>query len=158
MADEIVLQTTVEKSPDSAACGIEVATTDVVRWFGRKSRVPVVATINGYTYRSSLSPMGGCHMLPVSGEVRKGAGIAGGDRVTLTLREDTEERTVDVPADLAKALGAAKMRAVFDKMAFTHRKEWVRAVLDAKREETRAKRIADCVAAMRSRRPVKAAG
>jgi hypothetical protein len=151
MADEIILQTTVQKAPDSAACGIEVATSDVVRWFGRKSRVPVVATINGYTYRSSLSPMGGCHMLPVSGEVRTGAGVAGGDRVTLTLREDKEERTVDVPDDLASALGKAKLRAAFDAMAFTHRKEWVRAVLDAKRPETRTKRIADCVAAMRAR-------
>ena len=158
MADEIVLETTVEKSPDSAACGIAVATADVVRWFGRKSRVPVVASINGYTYRSSLSPMGGCHMLPVSGEVRKGAGVAGGDRVTLTLREDTEERTVDIPTDLAAALDKAKLRAAFDAMAFTHRKESVRAVLDAKREETRAKRIGDCVVAMRSRRPAKGTG
>ena len=63
----ITLETTVEKAPDSAACGIRVETSDVVRWFARKSRVPVVATINGYTYRSSLSPMGGCHMLPGRG-------------------------------------------------------------------------------------------
>jgi hypothetical protein len=152
MADEIEVETTVEKSPDSVACGIRVETADVVRWFGRKSRVPVVATINGYTYRSSLSPMGGCHMLPVAAPVRAGAGIAGGDRVTLTLREDTEERTVDVPDDLGRALDKGKVRAAFDAMAFTHRKEWVVAVQDAKRPETRLKRIADCVGAMRARR------
>jgi hypothetical protein len=151
-AGEIVLDTVVEKSEDSAACGIRVETADVVRWFGRKSRVPVVATINGYTYRSSLSPMGGCHMLPVAGEVRAGARVAGGDRVSLTLREDTEVRTVDVPADLGEALVAAKLRETFDVMAFTHRKEWVRALQDAKRPETRTKRIADCVAAMRARK------
>jgi hypothetical protein len=151
MADEIQLDTVVEKSEESAACGIRVETADVVRWFGRKSRVPVVATINGYTYRSSLSPMGGCHMLPVAAEVRAGAQVAGGDRVTLTLREDTAERTIEVPGDLAAALGSAKLRDTFDAMAFTHRKEWVRAVLDAKRPETRTKRIADCVAAMRTR-------
>ena len=151
MADEIELDATIEKAPDSVACGIRVETADVVRWFGRKSRVPVVATINGYTYRSSLSPMGGCHMLPVAAPVRAGARVAGGDRVTLTLREDTAERTIDVPDDLARALGAAKMRAVFDAMAFTHRKEWVVAVQDAKRPQTREKRIADCVAAMRFR-------
>jgi hypothetical protein len=152
MADEITVNTTVEKSAESAACGVRVETADVVRWFGRKSRVPVVATINGYTYRSSLSPMGGCHMLPVAAEVRAGAQVAGGDRVTLTLREDTAERTVDVPDDLATALQSAKLRETFDAMAFTHRKEWVRAVQDAKRPETRAKRIADCVGAMRARR------
>jgi Bacteriocin-protection, YdeI or OmpD-Associated/Domain of unknown function (DUF1905) len=147
----ITLETAVQKSPDSAACGIRVETADVGRWFGRKSRVPVVATINGYTYRSSLSPMGGCHMLPVAAEVRAGAHVAGGDRVTLTLREDTAERTVDVPDDLARALDGAGVRAAFDAMAFTHRKEWVRAVEDAKRPETRTKRIADCAAAMRAR-------
>jgi uncharacterized protein DUF1905/bacteriocin resistance YdeI/OmpD-like protein len=155
MADEIKLDTTVEKSPDSAACGIRVETADVVRWFGRKSRVPVVATINGYTYRSSLSPMGGCHMLPVAAPVRAGAHVAGGDRVKLTLREDTAERTIVVPDDLARALGAAKMRAAFDAMGFTHRKEWVLAVQDAKRPETRTKRITACVASMRDRRSVK---
>ncbi len=150
--DEITFDTRVEKAEDSAACGIRVETADIVKWFGRKSRVPVVATINGYTYRSSLSPMGGCHMLPVAADIRAGARVAGGDRVKLTLREDKEERTVDVPDDLAKALGTAKQRETFDAMAFTHRKEWVRAVLDAKRPETRTKRIADCVAAMRARR------
>ena len=149
MADEITLDTTVEKAPDSAACGIRVESADVARWFGRKSRVPVVATINGYTYRSSLSPMGGCHVLPVAAPVRAGAGVGGGDRVT--LREDTAERTVDVPDDLARALSAANMRVKFDAMAFTHRKEWVLAVQDAKRPQTREKRIADCVAAMRAR-------
>lgn len=144
--------TIVEKAPDSVACGIRVETADVVRWFGRKSRVPVVPTINGYTYRSSLSPMGGCHMLPVAAEVRAGARVAGGDRVTLTLREDTEERTIEVPDDLGSTLTDAGVRETFDAMAFTHRKEWVRAVQDAKRPETRTKRIADCVAAMRTRR------
>lgn len=151
MAAEIELDTIVEKAPDSAACGIVVPTADVVRWFGRKSRVPVVAAVNGYVWRSSLAPMGGCHVLPVNGEVRKGAGVGGGDHVTLTLREDTEERTIDLPDDLARALEKAKLRAPFDAMAFSHRKEWIRAVQDAKRPETRAKRIADCVAAMRLR-------
>ena len=150
-AGEIRIDTTVEKAADSAACGIRVETADVVRWFGRKSRVPVVATINGHTWRSSLSPMGGCHMLAVNADVRAGAGVGGGDRVTLTLREDTAERTIDVPDDLGRALESAKMRAAFDAMAFSHRKEWVLAVQDAKRPQTREKRIADCVAAMRSR-------
>jgi hypothetical protein len=151
MTDEITFEATVERAPDSAACGICVATADVVRWFGRKSRVPVVATINGYSYRSSLSPMGGGHVLPVNGEVRKAASVAGGDRVRLTLQLDEGERTVEVPDDLAQALASARMRGAFDAMSFTHRKEWVRAVLDAKRPETRTKRIADCVAAMRER-------
>ena len=151
MADEIELDAMVEKADDSAACAVVVPTAHVVQWFGRKSRVPIVATVNGFSWRTSLSPMGGCHVLPVNATVRAGAGIGGGDRVKLTMREDTEERTIDVPADLARALERAHVRAKFDGMGFTHRKEWVLAVQDAKRPQTREKRIADCVAAMRSR-------
>ncbi len=64
MADEIGLDATVEKADDSAACAVLVPTADVVRWFGRKYRVPVVATVNRFSSRTSLSPMGGCHVLP----------------------------------------------------------------------------------------------
>jgi hypothetical protein len=151
MPAEITLEATVEKAGDSAACAVILPTDDVVHWFGRKSRVPVVATINGYAWRTSLSPMGGCHMLPVNAEVRQGAGIAAGDHITVAMREDTAERTIDVPDDLAKVLDRAKQRKTFDAMAFSHRKEWVNAVLGAKRPETRTKRIADCVEAMRAR-------
>jgi uncharacterized protein YdeI (YjbR/CyaY-like superfamily) len=69
-----------------------------------------------------------------------------------TTVEKPAERTVDVPDDLSRALDGAGMRAAFDAMAFSHRKEWVRAVQDAKRPETRTKRIAGCVDAMRARR------
>jgi uncharacterized protein YdeI (YjbR/CyaY-like superfamily) len=69
----------------------------------------------------------------------------------MTKRSADEERTVDVPDDLAGALGDAGVRDAFDAMAFSHRKEWVRAVQDAKRPETRTKRVAECVAAMRTR-------
>jgi uncharacterized protein YdeI (YjbR/CyaY-like superfamily) len=95
--------------------------------------------------------MGGRHVLPVNADVRKGARVTAGDAVSLTLREDVAERTIDVPDDLAAALSAAGMRATFDAMAFTHRKEWVRAVLDARREETRARRILTCIAQMKAR-------
>ena len=125
-----------------------------MRWFGRKSRVPVVATINGHSYRSSLSPMGGCHILPVNADVRKNAKVGPGDRIELHLREDVRARTVDVPADLMAALKKAGLIESFDALSFTHRKEWVNALLDAKRPETRAKRVANCVEAVRSRRKV----
>ncbi|MBV8725088.1 MAG: DUF1905 domain-containing protein [Candidatus Eremiobacteraeota bacterium] len=154
MSDRIEFKTRIEKAEDSAACGIAIATKSVLAWFGRKSRVPVRATINGFTYRSSLAPMGGRHMLPVNAETRKAANVQAGDNVTLVLEEDREERTVDVPDDLALALKSAKLRAVFDAMSYTHRKEWVRAILDAKRPETREKRIASCAAALRGDRSI----
>lgn len=154
MTDEIVLKAVVEKDEDSAACGVRVSTADVMRWFGRKSRVPVVATINGHSYRSSLMPMGGCHILSVNTDVRKNAKVGAGDKVQVHLREDSGPRTVQAPADLTAALKKAGMLAAFDSLSFTHRKEWVKALQDAKRPETRAKRVADCVEAVRSRRKV----
>src|SRR5579883_1240442 len=128
-----MFDTTVEKAPDSEACGIRIDSSDVFGWFGRKGRVPVVVTLAGYRYRSSLSPMGGGHVIPVNAEIRKAAGVRAGDRVPVILAEDTEPRTVDVPGDLAAALEKAGVREAFDAMSFTHRKEWVRATLDAKR-------------------------
>ena len=145
MPDEITVHVTVEKAEDSSACGIIFPSVDVMRWFGRKGRIPVAVTINGYSYRSSLSPMGGCHVLPVNAEVRAGAGVSAADQVTVHLHEDTAPRAVEVPDDLANALSGAKLLEKFGAMSFTHQKEWVKAITEAKRPETRTKRIADCV-------------
>ncbi len=141
----------IEKAEDSSACGIRLSTPTVRRWFGRSGRVPVVATINGCTYRSSLSPMGGCHILPVNARVRAEARVKAGDKVRLELKFDSAPRTIEAPDDLNQALAAAGMRDMFDSMSFTHRKEWINAVLDAKRPQTRAKRVNDCVRAMGAR-------
>ncbi len=134
-----------------SVCRIDVPSADVARVFGRKGRVPIVATFgNGHHFRTSLTPMRGTHILPVNAEMRRIAGLAEGANVSVTLAEDIEERTVEVPDDLAAALATAEMRDVFDGMAYSHRKEWTRALDDAKRPETRKKRISDCVAAMRA--------
>ena len=148
---EIAVDATIEKAPDSQACAIRLSSSDVQAWFGRNGRVPVVASMRGYTYRSSLAPMGGSHVLPVNAEVRRAAGVRAGDRVQLSLREDLQPRTVDVPADLAAALDHGGLRDAFDAMSFTHRKEWVNALLDAKRPQTRLNRIGNCIAALRKR-------
>jgi hypothetical protein len=133
-------------------CRIDVPSADVARVFGRKGRVPVVATFaNGHSFRTSLTPMRGTHILPVNAEMREIAGLTEGERVSVTLSEDCEERTVAVADDLATALSAAGVRGAFDRMSYSHRKEWARALEDAKRPETRTKRIADCVAAMQQR-------
>ncbi len=142
------------RRPDvsGAVCRIDVPSADVARVFGRKGRVPVVATFsNGHSFRTSLTPRRGTHILPVNAEMRGIAGLAEGERVSVTLSEDVEERTVEIADDLAQALSAAGVRGIFDRMSYSHRKEWARALEDAKRPETRVKRIADCVAAMRQR-------
>jgi hypothetical protein len=141
-----------------AVCRIDVPSPDVARVFGRKGRVPIVATFaNGHSFRTSLTPRHGKHILPVNAEMREIAGLTEGESVSVTLSEDCKERTVEVSDDLAAALSATGMREVFDRMSYSHRKEWSRALEDAKRAETRVKRIADCVSAMQQRAATAAA-
>jgi hypothetical protein len=122
------------------ATGVEVPEA-VVAHLGGGKRPAVKVTIREYSYRSTIAVMGGRFMLGVSAEHREGAGVAAGETVDVILERDAEPRTVDVPPDLAAALEAAGTRDAFDRLAFSHRKEHVRAVEDAKKPETRTRRI-----------------
>jgi hypothetical protein len=116
-------------------------------------RFPVVATVNGYTWRTSVARMAGEFLVGLSKEVRTGAGVQAGDTVTLELKLDTEPRTVEVPPALAEALDAdPEAKAAFDGMAFTHRKEYARWIDEAKREETRARRVTQALDMIRTGR------
>jgi bacteriocin resistance YdeI/OmpD-like protein/uncharacterized protein DUF1905 len=109
--------------------------------FGR-ARAPVKVTINGAMYRTTTAPYGGDFLIPVRREVRDAAGIVAGDRIHVVMELDDQPRTVEVPDDLAEALAAdPEARTRFDALSFTHRKEYVNSVIDAKRPETRARRI-----------------
>jgi hypothetical protein len=132
-----------------AVCRMNVPSADVARTFETRARVAVVAKFeNGYVARTSLMPRRGVHILPLRVEACEGAGIRPGDAVSVTLREDREPRTIEVPLDLIAALRDARLRDVFDALSYSHRKEWVLAIADAKREETRLKRIRECLAAL----------
>lgn len=120
--------------------GIEVPE-DVVLGFGAGRRVPVVVTLNGHTYASTIASMGGRFLVPVSKAVREAAGVAGGEAHDVTLEHDTSSRTPEVPDDLAAALDAAGVRAAFDALAPSRSKEHVRSVSEAKAPETRARRV-----------------
>lgn len=104
-------------------------------------RFPVVAAVNGYTWRTSVARMGGEFLVGLNREVREGAGVKAGDDVEVALELDTAPRDVAVPPDLAAALAAdPQAKMAFDGMAFTHRKEYARWVAEAKRDETRQRR------------------
>jgi hypothetical protein len=106
----------------------------------------VVATINGYTWRGRVSRMRGEYLLGMSREVRQGAGAEAGDTVDLEVALDAGPREVAVPAALAAALAAdANARASFDALAYTHRKEFARWVDEAKKDETRDRRVAQAI-------------
>jgi hypothetical protein len=109
-------------------------------------RFPVVATVNGYTWRTSVARMGGEFLVGLPREVRSGAGVAAGDDVEVVLELDTAPRGVEVPAALAAALAAdPQAKVIFDGLAFTHRKEYARWIAEAKRDETRQRRVEQAV-------------
>jgi hypothetical protein len=123
---------------------------DVVEVFHTKARVPVKGTINGFPFRSSLMNMGAGHMMAVNAQLRAGANCKGGDTVDIVMELDQDERKVEVPAPLKKIIASdPKAKESWSKLSFTHQKEWMRAIEDAKRPETREKRIGAMMEALR---------
>jgi len=109
-------------------------------------RFPVVATVEGYTWRTTVTRMRGEFLLGLNAAVREGAGVEAGDTVTVELALDTAPREVDVPKALDAALESdPAARAAFDALAYTHRKEYARWVDEAKREETRQRRVSQAL-------------
>src|ERR1700736_1115947 len=101
-------------------------------------RFPVLATVNGYTWRTTITRMRGEFLLGLNRDVREGAGVDAGDSVDVEIGLDTAPRDVDVPEALATALDADPAAgAAFKALAYTHRKEYARWIHDAKREQTR---------------------
>ena len=129
------------------ATGIEVPA-EVVAGLGGK-RVAVTVTINGYAYRTTVTPMGGRFLVPLSAENRAGAGVEAGQVVDVDIEVDSAPREVAVPDDLATALDDAGVRGAFDALSFTRRKEYVVAVEGAKKPETRQARIERAVSDLR---------
>lgn len=116
---------------------------DVREVFGTRARVPVRGTINGFPFRSSLMPMGGCHRMVVNQTIRDGAGVKAGDRVMVVMERDEAERVVEAPPLLKKELAKSKpAQANWEKLSFTHQKEIARSILEAKQEKTRTRRLA----------------
>lgn len=126
---------------------------DVVEVFGRKGRVPVKGSINGFPFRSSLMNMGDGHMMVVNAQLREGARCKAGDTVSVVMELDEEKRTVEVPAYLKKIINSdPKAKEFWPTVSFTHQKEYVREIEEAKRPETREKRIAAMMDALRNQR------
>lgn len=122
----------------------------VVEALGKGKKPPVKATINGYTWRSTVAVMGGEYWLGVSKEVRRNAGCEAGEEVDLTLELDTEERVLEVPADFSAALDAEpEARRFFDSLSYSNRRRFTYSIDDAKTPETRQRRIEKSVAQLR---------
>lgn len=134
------------------ATGIQVPP-EVVAGLGSSKRPAVRVTINGYTYRSTVAPMGDVFMLPLSAEHRAGAGVAAGDEVDVDIELDTEPREVEVPADLQQALdGDADARRFFENLSYSHKRRYVLSIEETKSAETRQRRIAKTIDMLREGR------
>jgi len=139
-------ESTVELGGKTAT-GIPVPD-EVVAGLGDSKRPAVTITVNGYAYRTTAVRMGGRFLVPLSAEHREAAGLAAGDDVAVEIALDTSPREVTLPEDLAAAMDGAA-RTAYDALSYSHRKEWVRWVEEAKKPETRASRIEKTVAGLR---------
>ncbi len=134
------------------ATGIRVPD-EVVEALGSGKRPAVTVTINGYTYRNTIAVMDGEYMVGVSAEHRAGAGVAGGDLIDVQIELDTAPREVTVPADFGAALDAEPdARRTFERLSYSNKSWHVLQVVGAKTDETRQRRIAKSVDALREGR------
>jgi len=115
---------------------------EVVEALGKGKRPPVVVTINGYTYRSTVAVYGDEYLVGVAAEHRQGAGAKAGDIIDVDLELDTAPREVDVPADFAAALDRdPEAKAFFDGLSYSNKRRFTLSIDDAKSAETRQRRI-----------------
>jgi hypothetical protein len=121
---------------------------DVREVFG-EARPPVRGTVNGTPFRTTVAVYGGKSYLGFNRELRDAAGIGDGDEIAIELERDDAPREVEVPPVFAEALAAGGVRDEFDSLSFTHRREYVRWIEEAKREETRERRLAKAVEMLR---------
>jgi hypothetical protein len=139
-------KTTIIQSGNNT--GIEIPESIIVQ-FNAGKRPPVIVTLNGYSYRSTVAVMGGKFLIPLSKEHREAAGVKGGQEVQVTLEHDTKPRIVDIPADLKHILDSnEKCRVAFEKLPPSGKKEVVRHIESAKTAATRQSRIARVIASL----------
>lgn len=123
---------------------------EVVEALGSHKKPPVRVTIGDHTYRSTVAVMGGEFMLPLSAENRTAAGVSAGDEIEVEVELDTQPREVTVPADFARALkGDAAAARRFAKLSYSHKRQWVLSIEEAKKPETRQRRIGKAIATLR---------
>jgi len=125
---------------------------EIATALGGLRQMRAVGTVNGVPYQSSVMPYGGRGLfLGVHKATRDTAGVFPGERVDVVISRDDRPRVLEIPAELAAALAAdPEAQAAFDRLSFTNRKEIATSVAEAKRPETRERRLAAAMARLRS--------
>lgn len=152
MAEELRLTAILQ--PRGPAAAIVLTDAQVATLAGGRKTAAVKVTVNDrHTFEGRIARMGGENLVGFNRAVRAAAGVEAGDRIEVVIVVDTVERSVEVPADLADAMAEAGVADQFGKLAPSHRKEYVRWITDAKRPDTRAKRVEEAVQKIGEGRP-----
>ncbi len=123
---------------------------DVEKEFGTRGQVPVKVTFDGVPYTGTMVKYGHPqHMLPILKTIRDQIGKGPGDTVSVVVERDTAVRTIETPPAFKTLLRREGLLPVFEKLSFTHRKEYIRWITEAKKEETRMARSTKAVAMLR---------
>lgn len=151
MSEALAFTTVLE--PRGPAAAIVLSDAQVAALAGGSKTFAVSVTINGHPLSGRVARRGGENLVGLNRAARDAAGVAPGQTVEVRLEVEREARTVEVPPDLAQALEAAGAADAFAALAPSHRKEYLRWIAEAKRAETRARRVAEAVPAIRDGRP-----
>jgi Bacteriocin-protection, YdeI or OmpD-Associated/Domain of unknown function (DUF1905) len=138
--------------PDPTGSGTFVRVPEAVQAkLGLKGRPKINSVIAGSPYRGSLMPMGdGSFCLGVLKSIQQAAGAKRGDSVTVELEIDNAPRVVEMPPDLARAIGRnPRAKAAWEKLSYTNKREMARSLEEAKKPETRERRLAATVESLR---------
>ena len=135
------------KKPDGMNSAYFIVPFDVQKVYGTKAQVKVKGTLDGYPYRGSIVPMGGgVHVMGLRKEIRDAIGKSAGDTVKVVMEIDSEPRIMEIPSDFKKALNKnKKIKVTFDKLSYSHRKEYVMWIESAKKIDTRIRRITKAI-------------
>ncbi|MEL7562947.1 YdeI/OmpD-associated family protein [Dehalogenimonas sp. 4OHTPN] len=132
----------IQSPPDAPKAAYIHVPFDVKEVFGTRARVAVKGTFDNREYRGTIQPMTGGHVIGLSAGMRKALGKTTGDTIHVTMEMDSEERAVEIPADLSTALDSRPAaRDHFNKLPYSHQKEYVEHITEAKKPETRARRV-----------------
>jgi hypothetical protein len=146
--DPLRLRTTLH--PRGPAAAVILDEGQVAALGGGAKTPPVRVTVNGYTFPGRVARMGGESLIGFNRAHREAAGVQPGDEVDVEIALDDQPREVELPEPLAEALAAdAQARAAFEALSFTNRKEMARSIAEAKRPETRERRLAAALAELR---------
>jgi hypothetical protein len=147
IAKKKIFTAVIEKPDDGMDTAYVSIPYNVEEIYGTRGQVKVKAKFDGHSYRGVLANMGtGCHLIMLRKDVRAAIGKQVGDKVQVEIERDLEERIVELPSDLKKALAKSKKaQTFFDSLSYTNKKEYALWISSAKREETRQKRLSELV-------------